>query len=112
MSASFGGDVFFEAGSGGYAVPRFDKKHLTAVKIIPNGSPVVQSIGADIQRLAMPIRCTASQLSALYGDVDGSAHTLVWSGGSTSAYLESVGTPTEVKPGEDVFFATLNFIKS
>lgn len=110
--ASYAGDNFEERGSAGYDSPGFDKKHITVTKIIPGGSPVVQSIGADVSRLAMPIRCSAAELAALKGDVDGSAHTLVWSGGSDSALLESVGTPTEVKPGEDYYFAVLSFIKS
>lgn len=109
--ASYASHGFKERGSSGRDVPGFDAKYTTAVKIIPNGSPVVQAIGADVQRLAMPIRCSASELAALYGDCDGSAHTLVWSGGSDSALLESVGSPTEVMPGYDYFFATLSFIK-
>lgn len=111
MSASLGGHAFFERGNAGYDAPGFDRKYVTVTKIIPNGSPVVQSIGADVARLAMPIRCTAAQLSALYGDVDGDTHTLTWSGGSDSVLLESIATPTEVKPGVDMYNSVLSFIK-
>lgn len=111
MPASFSGTSFYERGESGLSIPRWEKKFNFATKIIPNGTPVVQKIGADAQRMSMPIRCTESQLSSLYGSIDGSSHTLSWSGGSDSAVLESIGSVQEVKPDADVFFATLSFIQ-
>lgn len=111
MSASFAGTSFHERGDGGLNIPRWESKYNLAVKIIPNGYPVVQNIGRDVQRLSMPIRCTASQLGGLEGAIDGSSHSLSWSGGSDSAVLESIGGVQEVKPDSDVFFATLSFIR-
>jgi hypothetical protein len=112
MSASYDGTDFYERGANaGLNIPRWESKFNFATKIIPNGSPVVQKIGVDAQRLAMPIRCTASQLGSLESSCDGSSHTLSWSGGSDSAVLESITGAQEVKPGVDMFFATLNFIR-
>lgn len=112
MSASFNDHTFFERGSGGREIPGWDKKWITVTKIIPGGSPVVQAIAADVQRMAMPIRCTGSELGDLYDDIDGSAHDLDWSDGSDSALLESISGRSEVMPGNDVFFAVLNFIRT
>jgi len=111
MSASFASHDFKERGSTGNDNPGWNSKFVLVEKIIPGGSPVIQKIGAQAQRLAMPIRCTAAQLATLYGDNDGDTHTLVWSGGSDTAILESIDTPTEVRPGQDYYFAMLNFIK-
>jgi len=112
MSASFNSVSFYErGGDNGLNVPRWDAKYNLVTKIIPGGDPVIQRIGHDVQRLAMPIRCTATELGSLEDSADGSSHTLTWSGGSDSAVLESIGTPLEVKPGVDMFFATLNFIR-
>jgi hypothetical protein len=111
MSASFNSVSFYERGDAGLNVPRWEKKFNFATKIIPNGTPVVQKIGVDAQRLSMPIRCTESQLDSLYSSIDGSSHTLSWSGGSDSAVLEAIGSVQEVKPDSDVFFATLSFIQ-
>ena len=109
--ASYNGHNLLERGDAGYSIPGWDRGFVLAEKLIPNGDPVIQAIGAKAPRLSMPIRCTAAELSALRGDCDGSAHTLVWSGGSDSAILESVGTPLEVRPGVDLYFTTLNLIK-
>jgi hypothetical protein len=111
MAASFNSVSFYERGDAGLSIPRWEKKFNFATKIIPNGTPVVQKIGRDVARLSMPIRCTASQLGSLESSMDGSSHTLSWSGGSDSAVLEAIGGVQEVKPDADVFFATLSFIQ-
>lgn len=111
MPSSFAGHTFYERGDAGLNVPFFDAKFSLAVKIIPNGSPVVQAIGRDVQRLAMPIRCDVNELADLFGDIDGDAHTLEWTNGPDSAILESIDTPLEVKPDANVFFTTLHFIR-
>ena len=54
------------------------------------------------------MRCTESQLNTLYSDVATSG-TLVYSGGSRSAFLDEVD-PQEVSAGKDVFFVTATFI--
>ncbi len=110
--ASFDGNTFEEAGSGGYSVPGFDAPYLFVVKKLAGSDDnVIQKIGADVQRLAMPVRCTAAELSALQG-ARGDTGTLDWSGGSDSVFLANVGTPVEVRPGEDVYFVTLSFMKT
>jgi len=110
---TFGGHSFLERGNdNGYSVPGWERGFVLAEKLIPNGEPVIQSIGAKAARMSMPIRVSASELAALVGDCDGDVHTLVWSGGSDSAILESIGTPLEVRPGVDLYFATLNLIKT
>jgi hypothetical protein len=111
MSASFASHTFKERGSSGMNNPGWDRKMNSVVKIIPNGSPVVQWIGIDVQRLAMPISCTASELSILYSDVEADTHSLVWSGGTDDACLESIDTPLEVMPGHDLYVTVLHFIK-
>jgi hypothetical protein len=111
--ASYAGVDFYERGNAaGLSVPGWNSKFVLVEKIIPNGEPVIQRIGAQAQRMAMPIRCTADQLDSLRGSVDGSSGTLSWSGGSDSAILESIDTPLEVRPGVDMYFVTLNFIKT
>lgn len=112
MSAAFNGHSFYERGSSGREIPGWEKKWITVVKIIPNGSPVVQAIGADVQRMAMPIRCTHDELADLYDDIDGDTHDLDWSDGSDSALLESITGRSEVMPGNDVYFAVLNLIRA
>jgi len=109
--ASYASHNFEERGSSGLSNPGWDRKFSTVVKIIPNGEPVVQAVGADVPRLAMPIRCSAAQLAALYGDVDGDTHDLVWSRGTDTALLEAIDTPTEVLPGKDYYFTVLHLIK-
>lgn len=109
--STFDGKAFSERGDNGLNIPGWDAPYLFALKHIPGSDDnVIQRIGADVQRLAMPVKVTASQLAALQA-ARGDNGSLVWSGGTDSAFLSSVGTPTEVRPGKDVYFVTLNFIK-
>jgi hypothetical protein len=111
MSATYNSHTFHERGSVGLSNPGWGKKFITAVKIIPGGSPVVQSIASDVQRLAMPIQGTASELAALEGDADGDTHSLAWSGGTDTCLLEEMAPRVEVMPGVDLYQSVLTFIK-
>jgi hypothetical protein len=111
MATTYNGHAFKESGSAGANVPSWPKKWLTITKIIPGGTPVVQSIGADVPRLVMPIQGTASQMSAIEGDMDGSTHSLVIASGTYTALLEELSPRIEVKPGTDLYQRTATFLK-
>lgn len=111
MSTTYNGHSFHEAGSNGLNVPSWPKKYVTVTKIIPGGTPVVQVIGLDAPKLVMPIQGTASQMSALEGDMDGSTHSLVIASGTYTALLEELSPRIEVKPGTDLYQRTATFIK-
>ena len=109
--STYNSHSFSERGENGKNIPRWSKKRVSATKIVPAGTPVVQDIGADVQRLVMPVQGTESQINALYGDCDGSTHTLSWSGGTDTAKLDEIAPMVEVRPGENVFQTVLTFLK-
>src|SRR5262245_29809163 len=79
---------------------------------IPGGSKnVVQVLGMKLPRLALTVKCTAAQLATLRGKI-GETGTLVFSFETTTATLESVSDAQEIGAGHNIYFATLNLIRS
>lgn len=108
--ASFAGINMGERGNGGSTFPVWTKKMLVAVKLRPNGTPVMQEIGMDVERLAFVARVTAAELVALYDQVLESG-SLVFGWETHDAFLESIEGVSEVVANKDTYFATLNFIR-
>jgi hypothetical protein len=108
---SFDGAGFSERG----APPQFQvwsKGGTVAIKKIPGGSNnVIQKIGVDLPRLALVVKATSAQLTALYGKV-GVSGSLVFGYETATATLESIDSVAEQGAGKDVYFATLNLIRS
>jgi hypothetical protein len=110
MAASFAGVSFYErGGGGGQNFPRHGAQATTNVRHVPGGDrDVIQTGGKQKVQLALAIRCTASQLTSLRGKV-GTSSTLTYSGGSPTAYLESVTNVVEPTPRYDYILCTLNY---
>src|SRR6185369_6556971 len=108
--ASFNSHSFRYRGQGGVTFPIWDKRDLTVVKERPNAVPAVHSIGADVQRLDVVVRCTKTELTALYGDLLVSA-SLVLAWETHNALLESIDGAFLVVTGQDVYEATLHMIR-
>jgi hypothetical protein len=108
--ASFASCSFYESPSDGTGYPSWNKAMILAVKPRPNDDPVIQEIGEDVQRAAIAITCTAAQLSALQDKVLESG-SLVMNWETVNAFLDSISPPQMVGIGNDLFFATLNFIR-
>ena len=109
--ASFNSHSFKELLDGGssFSAPEGDTTINYTVYHIPGGGTnVMVNLGANEQNFELPFSCTASQLSALQGDV-GSSHTLVWHKGSTTAVLVGVN---QVKKHTilDYYRGTLKFV--
>ena len=109
--STYNSHTFSERGDAGKNIPGWSKKFVTVVTIVPGGSPVVQTIAVDVQRLVMPIQCTSAQMTAIEGDIDGATHSLVWSGGTHTCLLEEMAPRIEVKPGEDLYQSVLTFLE-
>jgi hypothetical protein len=107
--ASFNGATFGERGTGS-EFPIWDAKEILVVKERPNEAPVLQSQGEDVQRLALVVKATGVQLSALYDQVLESG-SLVYGWETHNAFLESISDVSEQLAGHDVYFATLNLIR-
>src|SRR5919202_653785 len=109
--ASFDGATFKELSQDGrFAV--WSKAATIVVKKVPGGDlNVIQVIGQALPRLTMPIACSASELTALYGK-RGNEATLVFSYESTTARLESIAPPALAAVGSDLYFTSLSFIRS
>ena len=108
--ASFDGAGFAERGSGGQSFPVWNKKTLLSIKPLPNGTPLVQDIGMDVQRLALIVKASGAELAALYDKVFASG-SLVYGWETHDAFLESIESVVEVKGGADVYYATLNLVR-
>jgi len=110
--SSFDGKTFQERGEQGKNSPSWDDNDIIVIKKVPGGDlNVIQRIGADVQRLAMPISCTAAEYADLRS-VRGTTGSLAdWSDDDTDAFLEKIAPRIEVKPGEDLYWTTLHFIK-
>lgn len=108
MSASFGGVTFLERGSNSY--PGWESSvDITEIQI-PGGSPVLMTGGFKARKIALNIRCTAAQYTALLALV-GTSGTLTIAYGSATAILQSVSSPVEVTKTAGLWFATLNLLK-
>ena len=108
MAGSFAGATFFERGTPPF-FPRFSRKADSSVTHIPGGNVnVTQTSGLLADRLSLVIRCTAAELTALEGKVD-TTGSLIYSGGTRSAYLDEVDSPQEIA-ASGRFFATLKLI--
>lgn len=110
MAASFDGSGFGELASGGtFAV--WSKAGAIVIKHIPGSNKnVIQKIGVGLPRLALPIKATSAQLTALYAKV-GDTGTLVFGYESASTWLESITGVAEQGAGKNVYTATLNLIR-
>lgn len=97
-------------GAIGHNYPQHGATAEISVRKIPGGDSVlIQVAGRGASTLQLPIRCTATQLASLRGQV-GQRGSLSYSGGTPSAVLQSVESINEVKPGDDVYFANLNLL--
>lgn len=106
--AAFGGSTFGERGTG-TAFKRFKRSAVFSVTQIPGGNTtILQSAGRTADTLTLVARCTESELNALLGKV-GTQASLVYSGGTRTAYLASID-PEEILADRDVFFAPLELI--
>lgn len=102
--ASFAGADFDERGENAQFYPTWAREAEHTL----TRTGVIQVSGVSTDTLALTIRCTASQLSALRGKV-GSVGSLVFSGGTRSAFLKDISNPREIL-ASGKYFATLNFI--
>ena len=107
---SFDSASFAERGNGGQSFPVWNKKTILSIKPLPNGTPFLQDIGMDVQRLALVVKVSGAELSALYDKVFASG-SLVYGWETHDAFLESIDGVVEVKGGADVYFATLNLVR-
>lgn len=105
--SSFRGTEFSERGQNAATFPRHRRRAVSSVVHTIDGSNEVQHSGRTADVLSLPVRCTEAQLTSLYGFV-ASSGSLVYSGGTRTAFLEEV-EPQEVSAGRDVFFVTLTF---
>lgn len=110
MAASFNGYTFKERGGGG-TYPTWAKKELLSIKqLAGNNGYTVQSIGEDVQTLALVARCTQAELTALFDQVLESG-SLVYGYETHDAILMSIDSAAEQLAGKDTYFATLNFVR-
>lgn len=109
--ASFAAATFDELGNDStYNV--WSKQGIAITKKIPGGAKnVIQKIGTDLPRMAMPIKGTASQITALYGKV-GDSGTLIFSYETCAARLESMEPPQSIGIDNDLYTGVLSFIRT
>jgi len=109
MAGTFGSLTFHERGESAQSFPLFGRKAENSVTHIDGGNRnIIQSSGLQADRLSLNIRCTLTELQDLIGAID-TVKTLVWSGGTRSAYLEEVESPKEIFASTK-YFATLKLI--
>ena len=108
MAGSFDGTTILEAGSSGYAGWE-SSVDVTEIQI-PGGAPVLQTGGSKARRIALPVRVTTAQYTALLGKV-GDSGTLSIAYGSVTAILESISSVSEITKTDGLWFCTLNLIK-
>ena len=107
--ASFGGATFLERGTGDRAYPTWDATMLLAIKPRPNEDPVIQEIGADVQKLALGVQVTGAELAALYDQLHESG-TLIMDWETCTAFLSSISPGQQIGIGDDLYLSVLNFI--
>jgi hypothetical protein len=98
-----------ERGSGS-TFAAWNAKQLNAVKQLASGDVTIQDIGADVQRVALVVKVTAAELSALGGAVLSSG-SLVYGYETHDAFLEGIEGVSEILAGQDTYFATLNLVR-
>lgn len=110
--ASFSGITILERGGGnGQSFPTWSKSGVIAIKHIPGSdNNVIQVIGTALPRVGIPVKLSGAQLSSLRAAI-GSSGTLAFYFETTTATLESV-TDVQQFRTFDIYFATLNFIRS
>lgn len=109
-ACSFSGVSFRFRGSGGRTFPTWDAKQVFVEKVRPNDSSILQDTGADVQRLALVVRCTKAQLIDLYGVVLESG-SLIFPWETHTAFMENMDGCSQVVSGSDVYEATLHMIR-
>lgn len=109
--ASFASATFDELGPDStYAVWQKDSNFV--VKKIPGSADnVIQKIALARARLDMPIKATASQITALYGKV-GDSGTLAFTYESVSATLEAMDSPLSIGIDNNLYTSVLHFLKT
>lgn len=109
--ASFDGAAFDELGPDStYAI--WQKEGVFTTKKIPGSADnVIQKIALGVPRLDMPIKGTASQITALYGKV-GDSGTLAFTYESTNATLESMDSPLSIGIDNNLYTSVLHFLKT
>lgn len=109
--ASFDGAGFDELGPDStYNVWQKDSNFV--VKKIPGSADnIIQKIAVGVPRLDMPIKGTASQITALYGKV-GTSGTLAFTYESTSARLESMDSPLSIGIDNNLYTSVLHFLRT
>ena len=110
---SFDGVSFGERGAGPTGpYPMWTKVGVIAIKKIPTSDKVViQKIAIARPRLAFVARVTGAQLAALKAK-RGVTGSFSFSLETTTATLESVENVQEIGAWHDIYFCTLNFIRS
>lgn len=110
MSTTFRSHTFLAGGENVQSFPTWARKARTAVLDLPGANnDVVQTFGRKSDTMSLQVNVTASELSALMGDV-GSTGTLVLAFGSYTAYLDSIDGVAKYY-GLDLYTASLSFIR-
>lgn len=115
MTCSFDGtSTLGERGAGPGRYPVWTITGNVVIKKIPGGNKVViQIIGRKLPRLALTVKVTAAQVAALRTKAENfTSGTLVFGFETTTATLISVSAAEEQGAGHDVYFATLQLIRS
>lgn len=103
---------FDELSDGSSQYAGWSKPGLTVVKKIPGGSKnVIQKIGVGMPKLALAIKGTKAQMTALLAKV-GDEGSLTFNFETTTARLESMEPPTSIGIDNDLYTSTLNFLRS
>lgn len=110
--SSFDGANFKERGRGGQGFPQWSARIARTLYHMPGGDTnVLLKDGKEAATLAVPVRCSSAELSALIGKVSVTGTLVLGSGDSRSATLLDAGEPEEVyTTGGTVYFTTLQFV--
>lgn len=75
----------------------------------PGAGVTVVNLGENAGTLALKVVTTAANMSALRG-YEQSSGSLVYAGGTITAFLDTLSEPVQVAAAGDVHEATLNFL--
>lgn len=94
----------------GWLFPTWDDDTDISVRHVPGGNgSIVQNAGQLAPVLSLSVWVTATQLASLR-TARGESGALSFSGGSATAVLKKI-TSTQKAAGNDVFYATLEFVR-
>lgn len=109
MAASFRSHNFKEGAEGASTFPVWQRKARSAILDLPGANEdIVQRFGRKSDTLSLLATVTASELSALYGDV-GSTGSLVFHYGTFTAYLDAIDGHEILDA--DLYAVTLQFVR-